>query len=202
MRTLRERGNLQGRTVRTGGRAAAAVALAVAAAALIAVTGTAQAAPAAGAAAVSAPGSTLARFEGGTLDMAGDWGAAKACLIARSAGTVRCFRTTAELASAEAKLAPTGALAACSSPLRLYADGGFSGRVLSFWDRGYWQNLGSNGWNFNDQMSSYKVGACTSHLAEHNDGVGYWYPGNTGAWAEEGVLRSGWNDRVSSIKID
>ncbi|MER7759816.1 hypothetical protein [Streptomyces sp. NPDC097619] len=211
MRMRRERGNLRVTAARTGVRTASVAAALAAAAALLTGTGSAQAAPSA-AGAPSAPGSDLARFEGRTLDLSGDWGEAKACLIRRSAGTVQCFRTVAELTAKEAELtalagrttAAGGALAACSSPVRLYEHGQFwtggGGRVLSFWDRGYWQNLGN--WDFNDNMSSYKVGACTAHLAEHNGGGGYWYPGNTGPWAEEGVLRSGWNDRVSSIKID
>ncbi|MFJ6939550.1 hypothetical protein [Streptomyces sp. NPDC101132] len=192
-----------------GSRTRTWTAAAAAAAALTATlaTGTAQADPGG---LPSAPGSTVAAFEGGTLDMAGDWGAAKACLVWRAAGTVECFRTLGELRSVEAKLADraagtgarsaSGALAACSSPLELFEHGWFGGRRLVFYDRGYWQNLG--GWGFNDQMSSYKVGACYAHLAEHNDGVGYWYPGNTAPWAQEGALRSGWNDRVSSIKLD
>ena len=100
---------------------------------------------------------------------------------------------------------PSVAAASCSTPLRLYEHGEFnyngtvSGRTLSFYDRGYWQNLTDVSFNFNDKTSSYRVGSCNAHLAEHTRGEGYWYPGNTNAWYSEGVMYSGWNDRISSI---
>ena len=49
----------------------------------------------------------------------------------------------------------------CSSPLRLFEHSYYGGRQLLFFDRGYWQNLTDYG--FNDQLSSYIVGAC-SHV--------------------------------------
>ena len=46
----------------------------------------------------------------------------------------------------------------CSSPLRLFEHSNYGGRQLLFFDRGYWQNLPDYG--FNDQLSSYIIGAC------------------------------------------
>lgn len=142
----------------------------------------------------------LATFEGRRIDLAQGWGEARACLVWRAAGTVECFRSADALSRREADLqssAVTAAAYSCSSPLRLYEHSWYGGRQLSFWDPGYWQNLGDYG--FNDRLSSYKIGSCYAHLAEHAWGGGWWYPGNTSPWHWEPVMWSGWNDRVSSI---
>ncbi|MEV0528612.1 hypothetical protein AB0I66_34855 [Streptomyces sp. NPDC050439] len=149
----------------------------------------------------SAKGVT-ASFEGKRVDLSSGWGEAKACGVWRDG--VKCFRTVAELDRKAGDItrsrAASGALAACSSALQLGEHNDLRGRVLRFYDRGSWQNL--DGYSFNDKTSSYRTGACTAHLAEHNGGRGYWYPGNTGPNHYEPSMRSGWNDRVSSIKID
>lgn len=158
------------------------------------------------------PGAAL--FEGNEIDLADGWGEATACMVWRAVGVVECFRTTDALAEREAEIADgiaaggftaqeTASLAAsCSSPLRLFEHISYGGRELKFYDRGYWQNLGA--WGFNDELSSYKVGACSVHLAEHTGGGGYWYPGDTSAFHWEPAMSAGstgWNDRVSSIFI-
>jgi len=152
-----------------------------------------------------------ASFEGTMLDLASDWGEAHSCVIWRQGGIIQCFRTTHEHDRLVAKiedsfakvsnLAPTpDRILACSrSCLHLYQDSNFRSRELTFCDRGYWQNL--TGYGFNDELSSYKTGAHGVHLAEHTNGGGYWYPGNTGACVAAGGMSSGWNDRVSSIYI-
>jgi hypothetical protein len=161
----------------------------------------------------------IASFEGGTIDLAGDWGDATSCLVWRQGGVMECFRTVAELDAREAELAPqrdpaprrsagTGggtvasasASYSCSSSLRLYEHNWYGGRRLSFWDRGYWQNLYLYG--FDNQTSSYIVGACYVHLAEHTDGWGWWYPGPTYPYAGEPVMSWGWQDVISSIYIE
>ena len=158
-----------------------------------------------------AGGTGTATFEGETIDLAGDWGDARACLIWRQGGVMECFRTEAELDEREAELrgaqpsqaaeGPTAAQAHswyCSSSLRLYEHNWYGGRRLSFWDRGYWQNLSDYG--FEDQTSSYIVGGCYVHLAEHAWGGGWWYPGPTYPYAGEPVM--GWQDVISSIYIE
>lgn len=162
-----------------------------------------------------------ADFEGRKIDLAGDWGEAQACLIWRQGGVTECFRTTQELDAREAALAPRRAASApktsasgqsdesdsysysysyyCSSSLRLYEYNWYGGRRLSFWDRGYWQNLYLYG--FEDMTSSYIVGACPVWLAEHADGGGWWYPGPTYAYAGEPAMQWGWQDTISSIYI-
>ena len=153
----------------------------------------------------------IATFEGRQLDMAGDWGAAKACLVWRQGGGMDCFRSEAALDAREAQLRRgrperEGELTAsyasdswyCSSSLRLYEHDWYGGRRLSFWDRGYWQNLADYG--FDDSTSSYIVGGCYVHLAEHPNGWGWWYPGPTYPYAGEPVM--GWQDVISSIYIE
>jgi hypothetical protein len=149
--------------------------------------------------------SSLALFEGKPIDLSKGWGDARACLVARGAGVVECFRDQAGLATREsqfqAQIASSPVLAAtsCSSPLRLFADASYGGRELDFYDRGYWQNLST--WSFDNQLSSYKVGACGVYLADYANGGGSWYPGNTSAGHDEPTMLSGWNDRISSIYI-
>jgi hypothetical protein len=160
----------------------------------------------------------IATFEGRQIDLAGDWGEAKACIVWRQAGVLECFRTEAALDAKEEQLrggrpprgdagGGTDDLTAarayswspwCSSPLRLYEHNWYSGRRLSFWDRGYWQNLADYG--FNDSTSSYIVGACYAHLAEHPNGGGWWYPGPTYPYAGDPAM--GWQDVISSIYIE
>jgi hypothetical protein len=155
----------------------------------------------------------VADFEGHRLDMAGDWGAARACLVWRQGGVVECFRSAAameqrsrQLSSGRGVQAQTGTAAlsassfSCSSSLSLYDYGGYGGRQVSFWDRGYWQNLGDYG--FDNSASSYIVGGCYSHLAEYRDGAGWWYPGDTSPYHGEPYMSASWNNRVSSIYIE
>ena len=86
----------------------------------------------------------------------------------------------------------------CSSTLRLYEHGGFTGRILYFSSRAQWFNLGDYG--FANRTSSFRVGACTSYLADYNNGGGSWYPGS-GAYASVSVMPGCWNDRINSIYI-
>lgn len=150
----------------------------------------------------SPPSPSLAVFEGRTIDLSQGWGEAQACLVFTQARIVECFRNRAGLRTRENALAGSPALttlAACSSPLRLYADIYYGGRELALYDRGYWQNLST--WSFDNQLSSYKVGACGVRLAENSNGGGAWYPGNTTAGAWEPFMLSGWDNRVSSVYL-
>lgn len=153
--------------------------------------------------------STTAHFEGKTIDLSKDWGAAKACNVQR--GVIDCFRTAKESdtkAAQQAKTAsPSTAQGYCSTPLRLYEHANFNsspypqGRILSFYDSGYWQNLGDYG--FNDQTSSYRTGNCATSFAKDNDGRGSNpSPVYVGAWKSDGYMGNGsWNDLVSSIAL-
>jgi hypothetical protein len=166
----------------------------------------------------------VADFEGRAIDLAAGWGDATACLVWRQGGVVECFRTAQAMHARAEQLAPdraaqagrgqaggsqgstgTGAVTAfsaysCSSSLSLYDYGGYGGRELDFWDRGFWQNLGDYG--FENATSSYIVGGCYSHLADYRDGAGWWYPGATSPYHGEAYMTWGWNDRVSSIYLE
>jgi hypothetical protein len=153
---------------------------------------------ASGAAGSASP--SLALFEGRTIDLSQGWEQAQACLVAPGAGIAECYRSREALHAREAQLVGSSLmLAACSSPLRLYADIYYGGRELALYDRGYWQNLST--WSFDNQLSSYKVGACGARLAENANGGGAWYSGGTSAGAWEPFMLSGWDNRVSSIYI-
>lgn len=144
---------------------------------------------------------TIATFEGQSIDLSTNWNGAKACIVLLRADVVECFRS---LAGAEARVSAVTTLAAgygytCSSPLRLFEHNTYGGRQLMFFDRLYWQNLTDYG--FNDQMTSYQIGACYSYLAEHVNGAGAFYPGPTSPWSVVPWPAAGWDNRVSSIYI-
>ena len=150
----------------------------------------------------------VASFEGGSINLAQDWGDARACLVWRQGGVLECFRTPEALDAREADLGSTLGVSdfsdksssfSCGSPLRLYDYTYYGGRQLSFWDRGYWQNLWDYG--FDDRTSSYIVGGCYTYLAEYADGGGWWYPGPTYPWAGEPVMYWNWQNTISSLFI-
>jgi len=150
------------------------------------------------AASARASSGSIASFEGQSIDLTRGWGEATAC--AAFADTTTCFRTEAAMRRWLAETRPTTELlSSCSSSVDLYEHGGFGGAVLGLYAQGAWINLATYG--FNDKTSSYAVGGCDSYFAEHTDGNGNWYPGNTSAWASSGVMASGWNDRISSVWI-
>ena len=160
--------------------------------------------PAGPAVAHPAPASpSAAYFEGRTIDLSTSWKEARSCLVWQARNVVECFRTPDERDARAARLQAHQtrkvAAASCRSPLHLYEHVNGRGRDLTFYDRGPWQNLGR--YDFNDKTSSYRTGSCYVHLAEHNDGRGHWYPGNTGPRHYEPRMRNGWNDRVSAIQL-
>jgi hypothetical protein len=156
----------------------------------------------------SLPASSLqVTFEGKSMNLMGDWGAARACLINRARGVAECYRSEKQAESRAQRLAglptiiagtaPAGVTGSCAAPLKLSWDSGGQGRVLRWYDKTtYFQNVP---WDFNDEASWYETGSCSAHLAEHADGRGYWYPGYTGPRHSENV-RIDWNDRISSIQ--
>ena len=145
----------------------------------------------------------VAMFGDLRIDLAGDWRGARVCSVWRAQSHVECFADQAQadrrVAALRSTLSKPQLLAACSTPLKLFDDANNKGRTLQYFDRGYWQNIPLD---FNDKTSSYVTGSCTSHLAEHSGGGGYWYPGYTGPNHIETWMGSAWNDRVSSIKND
>ena len=159
----------------------------------------------------------MATFEGRVIDLSKDWEEARACLVWRQGGVLECFRTPEALDARAARLSPEHAgrpdsqdsadtmsfyasSASCSSYLRLFDYNHYGGRALWFKDRGYWQNLWDYG--FEDRTSSYAVGGCYAHLAEHAWGGGWWYPGPTYPYAGESEMAWDWQNTISSIYIE
>jgi hypothetical protein len=170
--------------------------------------------PAAQALADDADPST-AEFEGHTIELSdGSWDGARAC--ATDGVETRCFANELELNAwlAAGTPAPGGSIGSsfrpasisgmlsealtCSTSLRLYEHGGFGGRILYLASRALWFNLANYG--FSNITSSFRVGACSSYLADYSNGGGSWYPGS-GAWASVPVMINAWNDRISSIYL-
>ncbi len=148
-------------------------------------------------------------FEGEVIDLAEGWGEAGAC--AELGVVVECFRTEEELLSAHPELrgdAMTGDRSAgsaavlastCGSSLRLYRSTGHSGGALYLTTRLVFHNLASYG--FDNDTSSYTVGACSSAFYSGSNLGGSQYPGSTAAYASASSMVGGWNNVVSSVII-
>lgn len=147
-------------------------------------------------------------FEGEIIDLAEGWGAAAAC--AELGVVVECFRSETELLRAHPELdgddashvtsgAATASAAACSSSLRLYRSTGHSGGALYLSTRLVGHNLSAYG--FDNDTSSYTVGACSSAFYSGANLGGSQYPGSTAAYASATSMVSGWNNVVSSVII-
>jgi len=145
-------------------------------------------------------------FEGTSIDLAAGWGPAAAC--AELGYAVECFRTERQLLVAHpelvAEVAPTVntevmPASACSSSLRLYRSTGYGGSALYLTTRSVVQNLSSFG--FDNDTSSYRVGACSAAFYSGANLSGSQYPGSTGANASASSMASGWDNVVSSVII-
>ena len=152
---------------------------------------------------------SVATFEGGQIDLAEDWGEARACAVTET-GT-RCFRTEAQmdrfLRGISSADAPAGgksgwrraASTNCGSVLRLYDGTWYGGTVLSVAIR--WTILNLANYGFDNRTSSYRVGACAAEFYSGSWGGGSVYSGATWAGASAGTMNSGWDNQVSSIYI-
>ncbi len=84
--------------------------------------------------------------------------------------------------------------------MKLYDGLYHTGQVLYMRDRLQWINISAFG--FSNRTSSFKIGPCSSYLADYNWGGGSWYSTSaTQAWDVAYVMASGWNNRVSSVYI-
>ncbi len=155
---------------------------------------------------------TQARFEGRSIDLSRDWEEATACV--ELPDVVDCFRTEEQLLEAYPHLGRTpapaaqdstagsgaqGFAASCSSSLRLYRGTSYSGSALYLTSRLTYHNLSSYG--FDNDTSSYKVGACSASFFAGSNGGGSTYPGSTSANSQSTSMVSGWNNVVSSVFI-
>jgi len=130
-----------------------------------------------------------------------------ACLAVRG-GPSRCYLSAAALEAAELpglavagrRRHQTARASACGTYeiLHIWVSADYTGSVANLADRQRWANIGNG---MNDRGSSFVMGDHSGHLAEHYDGLGYWYPGNTGICAYENNLNTNglrWNNRISS----
>lgn len=149
------------------------------------------------------PRGVVASFEGGWINLADGWGEATACTS--DGVTTSCFRTEAEMDVAAAAtggdvqsvgIAPQ---VACVSSLKLYRSASFTGSVLQLTTRGTYINLSTYG--FDNDTSSYQVGACTAYFYDGASGGTPLYPGATGANSSAASMLTGWDNRVSSVYI-
>jgi hypothetical protein len=156
---------------------------------------------------------TEAVFEQGEIDLSESWGDATACI--ELGDHTECFRTDAEMLAAHPEIADGGvqafgaastssggdvsALASCSSSLRLYRLNGFGGGSLVLTTRAVVFNLSTFG--FDNDTSSYRVGACASTFWAGANGSGAIYGGPTGANASATAMLPGWDNSISSVYI-
>jgi hypothetical protein len=146
----------------------------------------------------------IASFEGGWINLAEGWGEATACT---SDGiTTACYRTEAEMNAASNPVVGATArslaivpLLTCASSLKLYRSTSFTGAVLQLTSRGVYTNLSTYG--FDNDTSSYQVGACTSYFYDGASGGTPLYPGTTTANSSATSMLTGWDNRVSSVYI-
>lgn len=148
----------------------------------------------------------VALFEGRLIDLRDGWGEAEACMVPDDGPSI-CFRSEHELeahigrsSSAPALEAVMSSSSTCSSSLKLYDGTNYTGSTLYLYQRSVWINLSDYG--FSNRTSSFKVGACSSYLADYSNGGGSWYATSaTQAWDVAPSMASGWNNRVSSVYI-
>jgi hypothetical protein len=152
-------------------------------------------------------GSAEGIFEGQVIELDGDWGAARACVITDI--VTRCFRSERQmdrfLAAQSPERARTDGAAefaastamTCGSSVRLYDGLFFTGTVLSTAIRWTYLNLANYG--FSNRTSSYRIGGCAVELYAGENGSGGVYPGGTWAGAVSGSMLFGWTNAISSL---
>jgi hypothetical protein len=167
----------------------------VSAAMMVSLAGTVQFASA-------TPGAqAIATYDGGTINLSQGWGSATVC-DETDDGTY-CFSSQADYdawvtsAIGEALIHP---LTSCSSSLDLYQNQSYGGDELILSSTLIWINLSS--YSFADEVSSYKVGACSIIMTDGTNGSGNVYPGATSAGSDVSWIGTSWNDRVQSVYIN
>lgn len=144
--------------------------------------------------------SSIASFEGGTIDLSQGWGLAHVCDVT-SKGTY-CFTGQSEYqAWIDAGLSSSSVnpLTDCSSGLKLYDNINYGGSELILSSEANWINLSTYG--FSGIISSFKVGACSISMTDGTNGSGAVYPGPTSPSSNVSWIGTAWNDRVKSVYI-
>lgn len=156
----------------------------------------------------------LAVHNGTLVDLSKDWNGATTCIVVPDTLTLaECFDSDAERDERLVELgledrfadagAPEGAdfaFASCSSYLKLYDNYNYGGTSLWLSTRGTWTNLSIYG--FNQRASSYRVGGCSTYMADYSNGGGAWISTSlTQAWDVDAVISGSWNNDISSVYI-
>lgn len=160
------------------------------------------------------PTAGLAIHNGRLIDMADGWGSATTCVVVPDTLTLaECFDTDAERDQrlsdlgltarfADAEIPDLGGFGfvACSSYLKLYDGYNYSSTSLWLSTRQTWSNLSAYG--FDQRASSYKVGGCSTYMADYSNGGGAWISTSlTQAWDVDAVISGSWNNDISSVYI-
>ena len=142
--------------------------------------------------------SQLADFEGSFIDLSKDWGEAKACWS--DGRTTECFRTESQMDSQiNQRFTLKAAVATCATSVKLYSNTSYGGSVLSLVTRTVPINLSAYG--FDNLTSSYVIGSCSALFYDYANNVSPTYPGSTTANSSASSMSTGWDNRVSSIRI-
>jgi hypothetical protein len=142
-----------------------------------------------------------ASYNGGTVDLSQGWGSAKVCAVTET-GT-HCFETQSDYQewittqSDLTGLLPDGVN--CSTGFDLYQNISYGGTELVIYVTSIWLNLST--YSFSDELSSYKVGACSMSMTDAPNGGGNVYPGATSAGSDVSWIGTAWNDRVQSVYV-
>jgi hypothetical protein len=142
----------------------------------------------------------MATYNGGTIDLSQGWGTATVCAVSNY-GT-NCFANKSDYESwisINTGLGGVQPLINCSSGLQLYQNVSYGGNELVLFQKAAWINLSS--YSFSDEVSSYKVGACSISMTDGQNGSGNVYPGATSAGSDVSWIGTAWNDRVQSVYI-
>ncbi|MEM7284840.1 MAG: hypothetical protein AAF480_00680 [Actinomycetota bacterium] len=156
----------------------------------------------------------LAVHNGTLIDLSKGWNGATTCIVVPDALTLaECFDSagdrderlhelglTERFADVEAPEGADFAFASCSSYLKLYDGYNYSGTSLWLSTRQTWTNLSVYG--FNQRASSYRVGGCSTYMADYSNGGGAWISTSlTQAWDVDAIISGSWNNDVSSVYI-
>ena len=142
--------------------------------------------------------SQLADFEGSFIDLSKDWGEAKACWS--DGRTTECFRTESQMDSQiNQRFTSKAVVATCATSVKLYSNTSYGGSVLSLVTRTVPINLSAYG--FDNLTSSYVIGSCSTLFYDYANNVSPTYPGSTTANSSASSMSTGWDNRVSSIRI-
>lgn len=142
--------------------------------------------------------SQLADFEGSFIDLSKDWGEAKACWS--DGRTTECFRTESQMDSQiNQRFTLKAAVVTCATSVKLYSNTSYGGSVLSLVTRTVPINLSAYG--FDNLTSSYVIGSCNALFYDYANNVSPTYPGSTTANSSAASMLTGWDNRVSSIRI-